>query len=558
MRCRFRAVMLSLLLAPPAAADDALPVQFTDVAAETGLHFSHEYGGAEAILSLHTMGGGGGWFDYNGDGLLDVYLVNAAPVTPDADPTPLHNRLYRHNADGTFTDVTAEAGVGDTHYGMGLAAGDYDNDGDPDLFVTNFGPNVLYRNNGDGTFTDVTATAGVDGGAETWSTSCAWVDVDADGLLDLYVANYLDYKVDHGIPCSQEGIRTVCTPKEFRAVPDVLYHNNGDGTFTDETRARGLWSDMGKGLGVVVRDYDADGDVDIYVANDTTQNLLFRNDGEGRFTEVSLFSGVGFNEDGVPESGMGVAFGDVDGDGDPDLFVTNFQNETNTLYVNMGRSFFIDRTFAAGLGTSSLLYLGFGAGFADVDNDGDLDLFAANGHVAPLIEQIDETAKYAQTNQLWFNDGKGNFTDRASEAGPAFRIARVSRAAAFADYDSDGDTDVLVVNNAGAASLYRNDGGAAAGNWFGLDIRLAGSNRPAVGTRVTVQVGERTIVRCVHVEGSYLAQNDPRVLIGLGAAARPDRVTLDWPGGGRMEVPAVRMGAYTRVELPQPTALGVD
>ena len=528
-----------------------LPMQFVDVAPEVGLSFAYAYGVTEPTLMLQTTAGGGGWLDYDGDGRLDVYCVNGAPVTPDAHPASLRNALFRQNPDGSFTDVTAAAGVGDTGFGMGCAFGDYDRDGNTDIYVTNFGRNVLYRNNGDGTFADVTPAAGVAGKADAWSTSVLWVDVDADGWLDLYVVNYVQYAVDHGIPCTQEGVATVCAPQIFQAQADVFWHNNGDGTFTDETAARGMASAAGKGLGVIAGDYDDDGDVDLYVANDTTQNLMLRNTGGGYFEEVGLFSGVAFNEDGAAESGMGVSFGDVDGDGDQDLFVTNFQNETNTLYVNQGRSFFMDGTFRAGLGTSSLLYLAFGTGLVDMDNDGDLDLFAANGHIAPKIELIDETATYAQTNQLWLNDGVGNFTDRSTALGPAFANRRVSRAAAFADYDSDGDVDVLVINNMGPAALYRNEGGHAAGHWFGLDLRWADTGTPALGARVQVTVGKTTLVREVRVGGSYLAQNDPRILVGLGEAEDPDGVVITWGAGGRLQLESVDMGGYTRVELPR-------
>ena len=553
MRRSWCAFVLLGLLARPAAAEDPLPVQFVDVAADVGLQFVHAYGAPQPTNLLETMGGGGGWLDYNGDGRLDVYLVNGKAVTPDADPAPLHNALFRQNADGTFTDVTAEAGVGDAAFGLGCAFGDYDNDGDTDIFVANYGPNVLYRNNGDGSFTDVTAAAGIAGTPVQWSTSAVWFDADADGWLDLYVANYVDFTPGHGIPCSREGLKTVCAPSNFSGQVDSFWHNAGDGTFTDAAAARGLAKTDGKGLGVIAADYDGDGDQDLYVANDQTPNFLLRNDGAGHFAEVGLFSGVAFNEDGIAESGMGVAFGDVDGDADLDLFVTNFQHETNTLYVNLGRSFFLDQSYSTGLGTSSLLYLAFGTGLVDVDNDGDLDLFAANGHIEPLVEQFDRTAPYRQTNQLWINDGTGQFTDRSRDAGPAFRNERVSRAAAFADYDNDGDMDILVVNNGGKTALYRNEGGNTAGHWFGLDVRRAGGAGPTMGARVQVRMGDRTLLREVRSGGSYLAQHDARVLVGIGHHEPPDSVVIQGPGGVRIALTDVRMGAYTRVEVPVPT-----
>ena len=378
--------LLLLLLSVPLYANP----RFHDATQEAGIDFVHVNGANGQKFVIETVGPGGGFFDYDGDGRLDIYLINGAAVPgTEYDPAP-QNALYRNRGDGTFADVTSSAQVGDTGYGMGCAVGDYDNDGALDLYVTNFGANVLYRNEGDGTFADVTVAAQV--GDEGWGASAAFADIDRDGFVDLYVGNYHNFSYANHRVCAEggSGLQLYCGPEAFDGVTDVLYRNEGDGTFADITVAAGLGSAEGKELGVVFGDVDLDGDPDLYLANDKTLNFLYLNDGTGYFAEEALLSGVAYNEDGDVEAGMGVDIGDYDNDGDPDLFVTNFQWETNTLYKNLGDGTFVDETFLAGLGKGSIAYLAWGTRFFDADNDGDRDLFIANGHLESDVEQYRE------------------------------------------------------------------------------------------------------------------------------------------------------------------------
>ncbi|HID94786.1 MAG TPA: CRTAC1 family protein, partial [Candidatus Latescibacteria bacterium] len=436
--------------------------------------------------------------------------------------------LYRNNGDGTFTDVTREAGVGDTSFGMGASAADYDNDGFIDIYVTNFGPNILYRNNGDGTFTDVTEAAGV--GDDGLGVSSAFFDYNNDGYLDLYVANYVDSPVKKNKWCGRGSIGLYCSPDEFDGRSDVLYRNNGDGTFTDITKKAGLYTTAGRGLGVVCGDYDNDGDIDIYVANDRTPNFLYRNNGDGTFTDVALFSGVAFNEDGMAEAGMGVDFGDYDNDGDLDIIVINFLHESNTLYRNQGGSFFTDVTFQVGLGKESFPYTAFGTNFFDYDNDGDQDIFCANGHVDPNISLIDRSSSYPQMNQLFRNNGDGTFTEVSLDSGDYFLVKEVSRGAAFGDYDNDGDVDIYVVNSNQRATLLRNEGGNQ-NNW--LMIKMVGrkSNRDGIGARIKVWSGSTFQMDEVKSGSSYASQNDLRMHFGLGKRDKAELIEIRWPSG---------------------------
>ena len=423
---------------------------------------------------------------------------------------------------------------------MGCAATDYDNDGDRDLYVTNFGCNVLYRNNGDGTFADVTVRAGVE--APQWSTSAAFFDYDNDGYLDLYVVNNVDFTIETNKICGgfvgttplglliiARRTRSYCAPAEYAGVPDVLYRNNGDGTFADVSAAAGVANPAGKGLGVVAWDFDEDGDQDLFVANDGVANFLYRNDGDGTFTDVALQMGTAFNGEGDDEACMGVDFGDYDGDGDFDLFVTNFSYETNTLYRNDGGQF-RDATAAAGLGEPSWNFLGFGTHFLDYDHDGDLDLYVANGHVLDKAHQFQSGVEYAQEHQLFRNDGSGHFAEQDTSAGAWFLAKQISRGAAFGDYDEDGDIDLLVTNCGGRARLVRNEGGNAR-NWLMVKTVGRRSNRDGVGARVKVVAGDLVQIGQVRSGSSYLSINDPRVHFGLGSEERVDWVEVRWPSG---------------------------
>ncbi|MBI1929140.1 CRTAC1 family protein [Candidatus Poribacteria bacterium] len=506
-------------------------LRFTEVTSQAGIHFQHTDGRSGRRYFIETLGSGAAWFDYDRDGDLDIYFVNGTDLLPSPKGkggVPPTNALYRNNGDGTFTDVTSEAGVSDGRYGFGCCVGDYDNDGFPELYVTNFGPNVLYHNNGDGTFTDVTAQAGV--GDERWGTSAAFADYDKDGDLDLFVANYVDYRFENHSVCYRGELQVYCPPADFVGAPDVLYRNNGDGTFRDVTQEAGAFNPSGKGLGVVWGDYDNDGYPDLFVANDTTPNMLYRNNGDGTFTDVALFVGVALGGKGVPLGGMGTSFGDYDNDGWLDLIVTNFQDDPNSLYHNDRDGTFGDATYASGLGGSSLPYVGWGVDFVDLDNDGYQDVFVANGHIYDNVEAFDPGYTYAQRNQVFRNRGDGAFDEIADQCGPGLLLNKVSRGAAFGDYDNDGDIDVLITNSNQTPDLLRNDS-VNPNHWLILETVGTVSNRDGIGTRVKVVAGGISQIREVKSGSSYLCQSDMRLHFGLGAASIVDLVELRWPSG---------------------------
>ena len=517
-------LILNLLLVPCHA---QMTTQFVDVTAEAGITFKHVNGASDRKFYLETMGSGAAFLDYDNDGDLDLYIVNGAPLPGFETAASPTNLLYQNKGDGTFTDVTTTAGVGDTGYGMGCIAADYDNDGDIDLYVTNFGTNLLYQNNGDGTFTDATAHAGV-GNGQKWSSSCAFVDYDHDGNLDLYVVNYLDYDIGKDRDWHDpRGRRIYSNPQVYAGISDTLYRNSGDGIFTDVTRQAGVYNSDGKGLGVTCGDYDNDGRIDIYVANDTTPNFLYRNVGGGRFIDIAPLAGAAYNEHGVAEGGMGVDFGDYNNDGALDIFVTNFSNETNTLYHNTGDGALIDFTNIAGLGEASFLKLAFGTKFFDANNDGASDLFVANGHLYPTES---DALEYAQTDQLFINAGEGIFVDLSEESGEYFSTKRVGRGAAFGDYDNDGDTDIFVVNLNQEGVLLRNEGGNEH-NWLMIKTVGVKSNHDGIGTRVEVVTRSHSQMKEVRAGSSYLSGHDLRLLFGLGTETKAATVRITWPSG---------------------------
>ena len=507
-------------VAPPDNADYSCdPIQLVDVTQAIGLDFAHYNGFSGEYYYVETFGAGAAFLDVDGDGWLDLYLVNGAPLSGERpDPIPA-NRLYHNTGAGGFADVTAASGAGHTGYGMGCAAADYDADGDVDLYVTNVGPNLLLRNEGAGRFAD--ATAAVGGDDARWGTSCGFLDYDLDGDLDLYATNYVDFDPQKNIVCAEGGIRSYCEPKFYEPVGDVLYRNE-DGQFRDVASEVGIIH-KGRGLGVAFADYDLDGDTDIYVANDGTMNFLYQNQGN-RFAEVGLYAGGRYNEDGLAEAGMGVEFGDWDNDGFQDIFVTNFAQETNTLYGNDGQGQFYDITLRAGLAECSYKPLGFGTNFLDYDNDGDLDLFVANGHVMDKITQVHPDHAYPQPNQVLCNQRGTRFVDVSARLGPALAAAAVSRGSATADYDNDGDLDLLVTNVAATPNLLRNDGGNRQ-HW--LTIQLGGTSQHA---RVAVTAGGQRQVKERQAGGSYLSSSDPRLHFGLGEATRAT-VEIRWPDG---------------------------
>jgi enediyne biosynthesis protein E4 len=516
---------------------------FREVAAETGLDFEHFTGSTGQYFLPEVMGAGVALFDYDGDGDLDVYVLQGTMLDPSKGvdqarfpPPKQHwpgNRLFRNELIPSgklrFEDVTEEAGVGFQGYGMGVAVGDYDGDGDLDLYVTNFGPNVLYRNNGDGTFTDVTREAGVDDAR--WSTSAAFVDFDRDGDLDLFFANYIDFTIANNKECfDPTGARDYCTPNAYRPVPTRLFRNEGGGRFVDVSAAAGLGATFGNGLGVICADFDNDGWVDFYVANDGTANQLWRNKHDGTFEDTALMGGAAYDADGRPQAGMGVTAADFDGDGDEDLFMTHLAQETNTLYLNNGHGEFRDETARFGLGAISMPYTGFGSEWFDYDNDGRLDLFIANGAVTIVESLRGEPYPFHQKNLLLRGGEGGHYQDISAQAGAAFELSEVSRGAAFGDIDNDGDIDIVVTNNNGPVRLLRNEVGSAKPV---LRVRLQGSkgNREAIGARLALlRKGKRPVWRRAHRDGSYLSSSDIRVLFAVEGET-VEGIGVIWPDG---------------------------
>ena len=528
MRLFFLSLLL-LLISSPSSAD---PIKFTSVTKEAGIHFKHHDGGRGQRYFIEPLGAGAAFLDYNNDEFQDIYLVNGADLPPFIEERSgrgelPRNALYRNNGDGTFTDVAIAAGVADTGYGMGCAVGDYDNNGFPDLYVTNFGANVFFHNNGDGTFTDVTTQTGT--GDTRWGTSCAFVDYDNNGFLDLYVTNYVKYAIESDQVCMDKGVRVYCDPRLYEGELDILYRNNDDGTFTDITESAGFSGATGRGLAIAWGDYDDDGDMDVYIVNDADQNFLYRNNGDGTFTDVSLTAGVGFSEDGDAENGMGADFGDYDNNGYLDLIVTNFQDQTNTLYHNEGGGLFSDVSYASKIGTISLPYLAWGVSFCDYDNNGYQDLFIANGHLHENVQAFNPTGFYEQPNLLFRNNRDGTFDEVGTDSGSGMHLEKVSRGFAYSDYDNDGDLDQLVTNLKGTPDLLENGGGQ--NTWLTLKLIGTHSNRDAIGARVKVTTGNLTQIREVRSGSSYLSQSDMRLHFGLGAHRQVDRVEIRWPSG---------------------------
>jgi len=529
---------------PPAEAPPDVPFAesplFLDAAAELGLRFAHVNGMTGRFYYSEMMGAGAALIDIDNDGDLDLYLVQGGPLDAGAVAESPTDRLFRNDLtvadDGaarlSFTDVTAESGIVGIGYGMGVAAGDFDNDGWIDLYVTNFGPNRMLRNDGDGTFSDVTAAAATDD--PRWSVSAAFVDYDHDGWLDLYVGNYVDFTISGHRPChSPAGAPDYCGPRSYRPETDRLFRNRGDGTFEDVSVSAGIASQPGSTLGVLTADFDGDGWLDVYVANDQMPNRLWRNQGNGTFHDDALMAGCALNRDGATESSMGVDAADFDGDGDEDLFMTHLAGETNTIYVNDGRGWFEDQTIQTRLGVPSRPFTGFGVAWFDYDGDGWLDLLAVNGAVQAVeaLAAAGDPYPLHQPNQLFRNLGRGRFDEVTAAAGPAFALSEVSRGAAFGDVDNDGDPDVLIANNNGPVRLLLNQRDASQ-RWLGLRLIGRDMDRDMLGARVMVLLGSgRELWRRVRTDGSYGSANDPRVLFGLGDESSARIARVHWPGG---------------------------
>jgi ASPIC and UnbV./FG-GAP repeat. len=526
----------------PKQADLDLDIQFVNVARESGLNAKTIFGGEHKNkYLLETTGCGVAFYDYDNDGWLDIFLVNGTRLEGFAKGAEPVSHLFKNNRDGTFTDVTAKAGVGHSGWGQAVCIGDYDNDGFEDLFVSYFGKNVLYHNNGDGTFTDVSEKAGVAGNGKRWNTGCAFVDYDRDGKLDLFVANYIDLDlatapVPESGPCLYKGVMVACGPPGLKGGKNILYHNNGDGTFTDVSENSGILQANGTfGLGVLTADFDNDGWPDIYVANDSTASALYQNKKNGKFVDIALEAGCALSADGKPQAGMGVSAADYDLDGNLDIVKTNFAGDTPSLYHNLGKANFEDTTFAAGLGLHTK-YLGWGCGFFDMDNDGWPDILICNGHVYPEVEQLTTEAGYAQRKLLYKNLRNGHFADVSLQGGAGISEPVAARGAAFGDFDNDGDIDVVVNTVNDFPQLLRCDS-RTGNNW--IKVRTIGtkSNRSGIGARlkcVTKPAGETKSheqIDEVRSGGGYFSQNDLRIHFGLGKTDNVDLLEVHWPSG---------------------------
>ena len=503
--------------------------RFVDRAEEAGVDLVVTFGTEEKNYIIERTGSGAGLADYDGDGDLDLYLVNGSRLELTDGETPPKNRLYRNDRGARFTDVTDAAGVGDTGWGAGCLFGDVDNDGDPDLFITNFGPNVLYRNNGDGTFTDVSAAAGVDDAR--WGSGAAFGDLDGDGRLDLFVANHAVFRKEERPrkDCYWKGVQVSCGPLSHPPETHLLYRNRGDGTFEDVSESSGIAAKKGYGFGVVMDYFDEDPRLDIYVANDLMENFLFLNEGGFGFRDPGALSGASYVEGGRAQAGMGVDSGDFDGDGRMDLYVTNFSDDYNTLYRNDGQALFSDATFRAGLAAPTFAYLGWATRFFDVDNDGDEDLFVVNGHIWPEVDRVASGTAYHQANQLFLNAGEGKFLEASSAAGLGGE--RLGRGAAFGDLDDDGDVDVVVSNMHARVSLLINEGGNE-GHWIQLLLVSGVSNREAVGSRVELRTPSgASHHQTLKAGGGYLSSHDLRLHFGLAESVAAESIKLIWPSG---------------------------
>ena len=532
---------VALLLVGIASA--APPVTFTDVTMAAGIRFLHNSGAFGKKYLPETLGAGGLFLDADGDGWQDVLLVNSMnwPGHQGARPKS-YPALYRNNHNGTFTDVTRGSGLELELYGIGAAAADFDNDGRIDIYLTALGGNRLFKNVGAGRFTDVTKTAGVaDGG---FSTSALWFDYDNDGRLDLFVAHYVEWSIEKDLTCTLDGKnKSYCTPESYKGASPTLYRNRGGGTFEDVTKRAGLYDASSKGLGVAMLDFDGDGRMDLFVANDTQPNRLYRNNvtrGNGTFTDVALGAGVAFSESGVARAGMGVDAVDYDGSGRPSLIIGNFSNEMMALYHNEGNGLFIDEAPRSAVGRTSLLTLTFGCFFFDYDLDGRPDIFAANGHVADDIERVQSRVTYAQRPHLFHNAGQKLFEDATAASGVALQRPMVARGAAYGDYDNDGDLDILVTVNNGPARLLRNDGGNR-NNMLRVQTIGTASNRDGIGARVEVAVhGGANLWQIVKTGSSYASQSELPLTFGLGAATGVDGMKVRWPSGRVDSVGAIK------------------
>ncbi len=524
---------LTVLAAAGSAPKPSAPpeqIHFADITRSAGIHFVHNNGAFGKKYLPETLGPGVAFIDYNNDGWQDIFFVNGTrwPGHPGSATTP---SLYRNNHDGTFTDVTKQAGLAIPVYGFGVAVGDYLNNGYDDLFVTAYGGNHLFRNNGNGTFTDVTKQAGLEkSGTSGLSTSAAWVDIDRDGRLDLLVANYVQWSPQNDLYCTMDGVhKSYCTPESYKGASLELWHNNGNGTFTDETKQTGLYDPTSKSLGIAILDANQDGWPDIAVSNDTEPNKLYINNRNGTFTEKGIPEGIAYSEDGVARAGMGIAAADYNQSGYPSLVITNFSNQMIALYQNQENGLFVDMAPTSAIGRTSLLTLGFGCFFFDYDLDGWPDIFVADGHLDPSIEMIQRRVKYAEPPHLYHNLDGRNFVDVAPQMGSAFDAPRVERGAAYGDINNDGAPDIVITTNGGPAQLFENEGATN----HALRIKLVGakSNRDGIGSVVWVRSNTTSQKQMLTSGSSYLSSSELLLTFGLGSSTKANVIEIHWPSG---------------------------
>ncbi|NQT83969.1 CRTAC1 family protein [bacterium] len=501
-----------------------------DVTDQTGITFKHTDGGCGRRYIMETVSAGLALFDYDRDGDVDIYFLNGAPLLGTKVDVPPRNALYRNDGGWKFTEVTDEAGVGDVGYGLGVAVGDYDNDGDLDLYLNNYGENVLYQNNGEATFTDLTKKAGVVNGFKVGAGTC-FLDMDKDGDLDLYVSNYLKFSYEKHVTCTTSGVPVYANPRHYPAAADTVFRNNGDGTFTDVSIESGVGLYPGWGMGIVCGDYDNDGDTDVFIGNDVAENFLFQNDGTGKFEEMGLMTGAAYDLHGDEQGSMGVGCGDYDNDGWLDFFVTSYQSQLATLYKNLGDGAFQDVTLMTGAGAGTLPNVTWGNSFVDFDNDGDRDIFIACGHLQDNVELFDDTSTYLVRNILLMNTGDGKFADVSDESGDGLLVKLSSRGAGFDDLDNDGDMDVVILNSREKPTVLRNDT-SNANHWIQVRLRGVKTNRDAVGAHVKVVSGDLSLIDEVHSGRGYQSHYGMRLHFGLGKRDRVDRIEVHWIGGG--------------------------
>jgi hypothetical protein len=524
---RIKAVLILLCIFSHASAEST--IKLTDVTKETQITFKHTDGSSGRRYIIENVSSGLVLFDYDNDGDVDIYFVNGAALKGTEYKVQSKNCLYRNEGNWEFKDVTQESGLGDTGFGLGATAGDYDNDGDLDVYVSNFGPNVLYRNNGNGTFTDITKETDVDNGFQV-GAGVNFLDMDKDGDLDLFVSSYIDFSYERHVPNTIGGFPSYVGPRVYPNMPNALYRNNGNGTFTDVSEASGVAEHLGSGMGTICCDYDNDGDTDIFVANDMAGDFLFANDGTGKFEEVGLMAGIAYDINGDEMGSMGVDSGDYDNDGSLDFYVTSYQEQSAILFRNLGDGMFEDVTMVAGAGKGTVHHVAWGNGFVDFDNDGDRDIFVACGHLLDNVELFDDTTSYLARNILLMNTGDGKFINVSDASGDGLKVKLSSRGAGFDDLDNDGDIDVVILNSRQEPTILRNDS-PSKGHWLQVRLRAVKTNRDGIGAQVKVVAGDLTLIDEVHSGRGYQGHYGLRLHFGLGSRERIDRIEVRWIGG---------------------------